>query len=345
MKRLLGILGALLLTCGVASAAESSLHRAVAGLARDGFRGQIVIARGDHIVYERAAGNGISLASWFYVASITKSFTATAIFKLRDEGRLRLDEPITSFFHNIPADKQAITVDELLTHTSGYSDDYAADGIADRDSAVAAVLNRPMKLVTGKDFHYSNDNYALLGAIVEIVSGMSYDEFLQKEIFSPAGLTMHFWGSIPGKEKSKLAPFLHEMNPPRPMRNWGDLGSSGALTTAPDLFRWWAALIAGRILKPASVAEMMAPKLVRPGSVSIARGWFVAKTEAGRDVVFSRGQEDVGHNALLLHFSQENVTFVITSNADQSNGEGWNRIAARRLETAFFPPKGAAADR
>jgi hypothetical protein len=81
MKRLLGILGALLLTCGVASAAESSLHRVVAGLERHGFRGQIVIARGDRIVYERAAGSGISLASWFYVASITKSFTATAIFK------------------------------------------------------------------------------------------------------------------------------------------------------------------------------------------------------------------------------------------------------------------------
>jgi CubicO group peptidase (beta-lactamase class C family) len=332
------LLATLLLTCSLASAAHSSLDRVVAGLARDGFRGQIVIARGDRIVYERAVGNGVALSSWFYVASVTKSFTATAIFKLRDEGRLRLQDPIPRFLHNVPADKRAITVDELLTHTSGYSDNYAADGIADRDAAVAAVLSRPMKLVTGKDFNYSDDNYALLGAIVEIASGMSYEQFLQKEIFAPAGITVHFWGLISAKEKSNLTPFSHEMNPRRRVRNWGDLGSSGALTTASDLFRWWSALIAGRILKPSSVAEMINPKLVRPGSVSIARGWFVTKTEGGRDVVFSRGQEDIGHNALLLHFSRENVTFAITSNADEYKGEGWNRVAARRLEAAFFAP-------
>jgi CubicO group peptidase (beta-lactamase class C family) len=319
-----------------ASPHKSALDREVDRLVHDGFRGQIVIAKGDRVIYDRAAGTAITPKTLFYVASITKSFTATAIFKLRDAGKLSLGDPITRFFHDVPADKRAITIDELLTHTSGYSDNYAADGFADRDAAVASVMTRPMTLITGKDFHYSNDNYALLGAIVEIASGMRYEDYLQQAVFAPTGVTMRFWGSIAPAERARLAAFTHPMAEHRRARNWGDLGSSGALTTAHDLFRWWRALSEGRVLKPATVAEMMTPKLVRPESTSIAHGWFATKTAAGRDVVFSRGQEDIGHNALLLHFTRENVTFVITTNSDELQDEGWNRIAAERLEPVVF---------
>jgi len=143
---------------------------------RDGFRGQVLVARGDRVLYQRSGGHGVRPVTLFYVASITKSLTATAIFKLRDQGRLSLNDPITRFFHRVPPDKQMITVAELLTHTSGYSDNYAADGFTDHDAAVAAVMARPMKGRVGKDFNYSNDNYALLGAIVEIVSATRYDD-------------------------------------------------------------------------------------------------------------------------------------------------------------------------
>jgi CubicO group peptidase (beta-lactamase class C family) len=333
MLTLLALLGLMAATRHVA------IDHAVDGMVQEGFRGQIVIASGDQIIYDRSAGAAINAETLFYVASITKSFTATAIFKLRDDGRLSLDDPITKYFQAVPADKRAVTIGELLTHTSGYSANYAADGFADRDAAVAAVLSQRMTLVTGKDFHYSNDNYALLGAIVEIASGLRYEDYLQKNVFAPAGVTMRFWGSATPEDMTHLAAMTHPVAERRRQRNWGDLGSSGALTTARDLHRWWVALQNGRILKKASVAEMMAPRVVRPDSTSIASGWFVMKTPAGRDVVFSRGQEDIGHNALILHFKASNITFFITTNSELA-GDGWNRIAATRLEAVFFTSPG-----
>ncbi|MBV8516530.1 MAG: beta-lactamase family protein [Acidobacteria bacterium] len=338
MKRSAVLLVIVCLALAVAATPKhSALDDAVDQLVRDGFRGQIAIARGDRIVYERAAGTGITPSSLFYVASITKSFTATAIFRLRDAGKLSLDDPITRFFLDVPADRRAITIAELLTHTSGYSDNYAADGFAERDAAVASVLSRPMKLTTGKDFHYSNDNYALLGAIVEIASGLRYEDYLRQQLFTPAGVTMRFWGSTTPADEVRLAAFSHPMAEHRRKRNWGDLGSSGALTTAHDLLRWWLALANGRVLKPSTLAEMLTPKLVRPdSSTNIASGWFTTKTALGREVVFARGQEDVGHNALLLHFTRENVTFAITSNSGEFHDQGWNRVAAERLEPLVF---------
>ena len=106
--------------------------------------------------------------------------------------------------------------------------------------------------------------------------------------------------------------------------------------TADDLYRWWVALKKGRFLAPATVAEMQTPKLVLAGGTGIASGWFTMTSPGGRRVIFSRGQEDVGHNAVLEYFPDQDLTIVVTSCSDEMKGEGWNRIAAKSLEAAFF---------
>ncbi|TAK66692.1 MAG: class A beta-lactamase-related serine hydrolase, partial [Bacteroidetes bacterium] len=103
----------------------------------------------------------------FNVASVTKTFTATAIFILRDEGKVNLQDPLPKFITATPRDKQLITIEHLLTHTSGLRPNYTSEGITNRDSAVAAILNDTLQSLPGDEFTYANENYELLAAIVE----------------------------------------------------------------------------------------------------------------------------------------------------------------------------------
>src|SRR6185295_8465994 len=126
--------------------------------------------------------------------SITKSFTAAAVLKLNVQRRLALLDGIASFFPETPADKRAITVRQLLTHTAGFGSTYSGGGIASRREAVAAILGQPLARRPGAGYQYEDDSYELLAAIVEVVSGVSWETFVERELLRPAGLThTGFW--------------------------------------------------------------------------------------------------------------------------------------------------------
>ncbi len=155
-------------------------------LTEAGFSGTVLIAKGDQIILHRGYGwtdkqraVPVSIDSEFWVASISKQFAAAAILKLQEKGKISLTDLITKYFKSVPKDKAAITVHQLLSHTSGIGQNYAADGIINRDDAVWSILQEPLKSVPGEKFNYSNDNYTLLAAIIEVASGQSYESFLR----------------------------------------------------------------------------------------------------------------------------------------------------------------------
>ncbi|MBT3149339.1 serine hydrolase [Streptomyces sp. CHD11] len=191
--------------------------------------GTVIAARGDRLAYcggfgtaDRTAGAPASCLTVYDVASITKQFTAAAIVKLEVMGRLRVSDPISRFLRRgrpVPEDKRAITIEHLLTHTSGVAealgDDY--DPLS-REELVSRALSSGLRSAPGEEFRYSNTGYSLLAVIVEEASGESYERFLARHLFEPAGMKQTGPGLRSHADRSPVVgrPALLAVAPRRP---------------------------------------------------------------------------------------------------------------------------------
>ncbi|HEY7543856.1 MAG TPA: serine hydrolase domain-containing protein, partial [Blastocatellia bacterium] len=131
----------------------------------------------------------------FRIGSVTKQFTAVAILMLMEQGKLTLQDEITKFLPDYPTQGQRITIEHLLTHTSGIK---SYTGLPEwrpqwrKDVSLKELIDlfkdKPMEFAPGEKWNYNNSAYVLLGAIIEKISGQSYAEFLEKNIFTPLGM-------------------------------------------------------------------------------------------------------------------------------------------------------------
>lgn len=151
-----------------------------------GFSGVVAATRDDSILLRKGYGladreRGVTFTSGtaIDIGSLAKQFTAAAILKLEAQGRCSTTDPIIRFFDRIPEDKRAITIHQLLTHTSGVVRDVSIDGES-REVVVRQILSMPLRLEPGARFAYSNAGYKLLAAIVEVVSGERFDVFIRR---------------------------------------------------------------------------------------------------------------------------------------------------------------------
>lgn len=190
----------------------------------------------------------------FRIASMTKSFTALAILKLRDEGKLSLEDPVAKWipeFAHMPLptrDTAPLIIRELMSHSAGFPEDnpWGDQQLADSDADLTRMLRAGIPFSTPPDtrYEYSNYAFALLGRIVTKASGMPYQQFLQGEILDKLGMhssTLEF-STIPANKRAKgyrLKPDgSYSEEPPLPQGAFGSMG--GLLTNAADLGRWVA---------------------------------------------------------------------------------------------------------
>ncbi|MCA9550918.1 MAG: beta-lactamase family protein [Myxococcales bacterium] len=334
MKRALGLL--LVLAAGCASGPSAAIDAAIDRQIRAGFTGSVLVARDDEILVHRAHGVPRGTKTRFWIASVGKQFAAAAILVCRDRGKLTLDDPLSRFFEDLPEDKRAITVRQLLTHTSGLPQTYASEDAADRQAAVSAIARVPLARPPGEAFGYSNDNYQLAAAIVEVVSGAPYPTFVERELLAPLGLDDT--GQTDEARAALVAP-AKEATPERlRRRSWG---GQGWYSTTEDLFRWYRALVParaeerGRVV--ADAAALFTPVAeIREGHA--AAGWFVGTTDGGVRRVFVRGNEDFGPNALLYAYPDERVVIVVLTHAgDTADGQSHSRALHAAIEQILFP--------
>ncbi|MBX2920791.1 MAG: beta-lactamase family protein [Chitinophagaceae bacterium] len=190
----------------------------------------------------------VSSRSLFRIASMSKSFTAMAILKLRDEGRLRLDEPASKYIpvlKNIPLltkDAPAITIRNLMTHTAGFPEDnpWGDRQLDITDQVFQAMLKNKISFsnVPGTTYEYSNMGFAMLGEIIRAVSGKSYQQYINEQILKPLGMTHTFW------EYTQAPPELlahgYRLNDniidDEPMLHDGVYGAMGGLITSIEDF-------------------------------------------------------------------------------------------------------------
>ncbi|GAQ66959.1 serine hydrolase domain-containing protein [Streptomyces scabiei] len=267
-------------------------------LPRDG-GGTVLAARGDELAYcagfgaaDRAAGIAASCRTVYDVMSMTKQFTAAAILKLEVMGRLRVTDRIDRHLGPVPQDKRGITVEHLLTHTSGLveglGDDY--DPVS-REELVRGALASKLRSAPGAEFHYSNTGYSLLAAIVEKASGEGYEAFLARQLFEPAGMrrtgyVLPRWPrrlvavEYDDRGRSRGRPFDHPWAADGPY--WNLRGNGGMLSTAEDVFRWHHALLGEEVLPARARDKLFEPRVREPGSTgSYGYGWSVTDTPDG----------------------------------------------------------------
>lgn len=327
-----------------AGSAERVPDRAVAAMLGDylsraeaaGFSGTVVITQGGTPIIQRGLGSStcndrgprLTLDTGFYLASLSKSFTAAAILKLADQGRLHLEDPIGRFVADVPADKTSITVHELLSHASGFGElpRAAEERAVTREQFEREAMAVPLQSPPGQKYLYSNLGYGLLAAIVEHASGASFTRFVRTSLLEPAGLA-HTWyvtedsptGSVMatacnGGVAQGTASLTHQ----RPFR-WSAVGAVGLISTASDLDRWTHALLTHRVLSADSVTRMFTNQKDGYGY-----GWVVADSPTGRSYTHNGLLLPEGWNTDVHILPDLDTTVIVLANRYDDQPIGWN---------------------
>jgi CubicO group peptidase (beta-lactamase class C family) len=304
----------------VAQAAEQLDRR----LEEAGFSGAFLIAQRGETVLAKGYGYAdaaqereITPATAFWTASVAKNFTAAAVLHLVDAGKLDLKQPVTRYLEGLPADWDTMTVHHLLSHSSGIDQNYAADGHDDRDRALAAIAELPLSDPPGEGWHYSNDAFSLLAMLVEVVSGRRYEDYVADELFAAAGLdNTGFWARPPQGALAELPGMEKRIG----TSDWGRRGGAGIASSVEDLYRWWGALRSGRVVSAGSVDRMLSPQAdIRPG-LSVGYGWFQEQSAAGEPVLWTRGTDQSGENAIVLVLPERDLVIVVAAHVNEESG-------------------------
>lgn len=236
------------------------------------FTGGVLVAKGDEVLYRQVHGwadrslmKPLELNSRFRLASVSKQFTAAAILRLQDEGKLSVWDPVCKYIQPCPAAWAPIRLHHLLSHTSGIPDLMARPGWGVRRVTPATPeeltqdsMRYGLQFPPGTKVRYDNAGYNLLGAVVEKVSGTDLHDFLQQAFFKPLGMTDT--GYDDGQSDVVMGYANLAGGPtPQPDANVSIIYGAGALySTLDDMLIWERALHRGHVLSPNSYRQMIA---------------------------------------------------------------------------------------
>jgi CubicO group peptidase (beta-lactamase class C family) len=294
----------------------------------------VLIAQDGKILYE----NGYGLANieksipivpqtTFRIGSITKQFTAAAILKLQEGGKLSVQDKLSKYIPDFPRGDE-VTLHHLLTHTSGigsFTDtpDFLGKVTGDITTQEMVDWIKTLGFVfsPGESWAYCNSGYYLLGYIVEKVSGMSYDAYLKKTFFQPLGMTQTGVYRKGLNLPHEALGYAYENGKPSLALDWNMdfAGGAGSLySNVEDLYKWNEAVFTGKLLQPASLTAAFTPAKLNDGEQANARGgpygygWFIGNLRGLQDIGHSGGLN--GFNTALARLTEQNMTVVVLSN-------------------------------
>jgi D-alanyl-D-alanine carboxypeptidase len=319
--------------------------------------GQPVLAKG--YGYADLAERVPASASTIYrLASITKQFTAAAILRLAEEGKLSLDDRISDYLPDYPAPGRRITIRNLLSHTSGISDVTVlpileeSGGIGyTRDQIIDLVASQPLDFEPGTGHSYSNVGYMLAGVVIEQATGTTYADYVTNEVLRPLGLDDT---SFCPDEQPSADRWAHGYDPqygnwPRALRlgrapafidpapiNMEVVSSAGGLcSTVTDLARWPGLLRS--FLDPASYREMSRPTVLADGN-KVPYGLGLQIREFGSHPAVSHGGVVTGFISVVADFPEDDVTVAMLVNSRLLNLELGVQLVDRVLGAVFDEP-------
>lgn len=306
------------------------------------FMGSVLVVKDGHTLIDQGYGSADlewnipnSPSTKFRLGSITKQFTAASILLLQERGKLSIDDPVSKYMPDAPAAWSKITIYNVLTHTSGIPSftgfsDYRTTEWKDTTPTelVARFRDKPLDFEPGSKFFYSNSGYVLLGYLIEKISGQSYADFLQKNIFTP--LNMQDTGI---DSNAAILPQRAQgyRRTPHGIEHDGYISmtipfSAGALySTTGDLLKWEQGLFGGKVLRPESLAKM-----TTPFKSDYAFG-LVVRTVNGHKLVTHGGGIE-GFNTSLNNYPDDKLTIVVLGNL---TGGAPDQIAANLGKVAL----------
>jgi CubicO group peptidase (beta-lactamase class C family) len=247
----------------------------------------VAVLRDGQLVFSRGYGRSnlessapVSARTVFRIGSLTKQFTAAGVLLLAEQGKLNIDDKLSRFLPNFPRANE-VTLRDLLNHTSGIHnftegpviDKISTSGVTVRQLVADIAGQSPLyDFDPGKGWWYSNSNYALLGAVIEKVSGESWATFMKAEIFDKLGMADTAADDARDVVPRRASGYSLINGAPTKFRNadFTDMSvpyAAGALrSTIMDLVRWNTGLYGGKLLKPESLNEMLAPGRLRNGA-------------------------------------------------------------------------------
>ncbi len=330
-----------MLACGLVALAQprdasAGIDQYLSRLEQSGqWSGAALIAVGDRIILRRGYGLADRESSAPFtpqtrhqVASVSKMFTAMAALKLRDQGKLKLEDSVCAHLPDCPSVWRAITVQNLMRHTSGIPDYetplglYAPKYLAfmTRPDATKRILanarTQPLEFRPGSRFHYSNTGYVVLSSIVGRASGMPFNDAVRALVLEPAGLqdsemlTPDASGLSSGYTRGwRRVPRL-ALAPPA--------GDAALVSTLDDLYRWSRIMDGGAV-----VNEREAKEVFTPGLGGYGFGWFV-DTRFGRRRYIHTG-ELPGYRTVFVKYPKDRATIIVFSNQDRAPMDAMTR--------------------
>ncbi len=304
-------------------------------LLRNGFNGSVLIARYGTILYQRTFGfadfrnnTPINPTTSFQLASISKTFTASAVLMLQEDSLLDIDDPVQRHIPTFPYEQ--ITIRQLLNHTSGLQNymyqvehHWKKPALPSNEDVLDLFLRhpRPLDFTPGARFAYSNTGYAFLGLLIERVSGKRYPDFIRDRIFTPLGMDNSYvydlhggtiyknraYGFRPGRRSPIIIPDVdHD----------GVFGDKGIYSNAIDLYKWDQAIYNNALLPAHVWQEAFEPARLRNNNVvNYGHGWRL-QTFMDRRIVHHPGRWNGFRNS-MKRYVDDHATLILLNNTNR----------------------------
>ncbi len=296
-----------------------------------GFNGNVLVAVHDSVIYKNTFGYSdlskkepLNIKSVFQLASVSKQFTAVAMMMLHERGLVNYEDTLQKFIPELPY--KNITIRELLSHRSGlpnymyFSGKYwhnKKEFLTNNDVLDILIKHKPApEFLPDKRYKYSNTGYALLALIVERASGLSFDEFMEQNIFAPLAMHNTFVYNPKNKKTIEYETNGYNKNRRRAVDDFlsGVVGDKGIFSTVDDLFLWDQALYTEKIVKQATLEEAFTPMSYDfKRNNNYGFGWRITTFDDGRKIVYHGGWWR-GYNSLFARRLDDHATVIILTN-------------------------------
>lgn len=293
--------------------------------------GVFLVAKKDEIIYQKAFGKSnletdskLSTESVFQIGSMTKQFTAVSILMLEQEGKLKVTDAVSSYIPDYPNGNN-ITIHHLLTHTSGIKDFTKMSGLQDiaQKNMTPAMLvdffkNEAVEFLPGERFEYNNSGYVILGYIIELVTGKSYESYIKNEVFQKAGMLHSYYAS--DREIIKNRAYGYHQKEGKYVNkthiSYSIPFSSGALmSTVGDMFLWQQSLNNNTLLGALQIQKAFSRhQLMNGDTIQYGYGWHIKDIDG--TISREHGGSIFGYKSMAIFIPQENIYVIGLSNCD-----------------------------
>lgn len=293
----------------------------------------VLVTKQGKVIYKKALGSAdlelnvpIAPDMVFKLASITKQFTAVGILQLVEQGKISLQDSLQKFIPDFPSRGELITIENLLTHTSGIKDymriNYPSSYMERWDfrpkQLIDSFKNYALEFKPGTKYSYSNSGYYLLGYIIEQVSGTSYPNYIQNNILTPLGLNHTYYDSEGVLIPSRVNGYRNEETVVKNADYWSPTiayAAGGLLSNTEDLYKWFDAVLKYKVLKKETLDKAFTPFKLKDGSAtSYGYGWTIDQLSSVKSIGHSGRMN--GFVTDEIYYPQQDVFIAVFFNSE-----------------------------